>query len=35
VSRDLAFLLLERGQEGEAARHFAQAFRAQDAVALR
>jgi len=35
TSRDLAFLLLERGQEREAARHFATAFRAQEAAAAR
>lgn len=33
VSRDYAFLLLERGEEGQAARHFARAFRAQEAAA--
>lgn len=35
TSRDLAFLLLERGQEREAARHFATAFRAQETAAAR
>jgi len=33
TSRDLAFLLLERGREGEAARYFAAAFRAQEVAA--
>lgn len=33
VSRDYAFLLLERGEEGPAARQFARAFRAQEAAA--
>lgn len=32
VSRDYAFLLMELGEEGRAARLFAKAFRAQDAV---
>lgn len=32
TSRDYAFLLLERGEEAQAARIFAQAFRAQDAA---
>jgi tetratricopeptide (TPR) repeat protein len=32
VSRDYAFLLLQRGEEGPAARLFAKAFRAQDAA---
>jgi tetratricopeptide (TPR) repeat protein len=35
TSRDLGFLLLERGQEREAARYFAAAFRAQEAAAAR
>ncbi|MDR7419545.1 MAG: hypothetical protein QN178_11630 [Armatimonadota bacterium] len=34
VSRDYAFLLMERGDEAQAARLFAKAFRAQD-VAVR
>lgn len=33
VSRDYAFLLMERGQEGPAARLFARAFRAQESAA--
>jgi len=33
VSREYAFLLLERGQEGQAARLFAKAFRAQEGAA--
>jgi len=33
TGRDLAFLLLERGREGEAARLFARAFRAQEVAA--
>jgi tetratricopeptide (TPR) repeat protein len=32
ISRDYAFLLLQRGEEGQAARLFAKAFRAQDAA---
>lgn len=32
VSRDFAFLLMERGEEAQAARHFARAFRAQEAA---
>jgi tetratricopeptide (TPR) repeat protein len=35
VSRDLAFLLLERGDEGQAARLFASAFRVQQEVLAR
>ena len=34
VSRDYAFLLMERGEEVRAARHFARAFRAQEAAGV-
>jgi hypothetical protein len=35
VGRDYAFLLLERGEEGQAAWLFAKAFRAQESVSAR
>jgi tetratricopeptide (TPR) repeat protein len=35
VSRDLAFLLMQRGEEAQAARMFAKAFRAQEAALAR
>jgi tetratricopeptide (TPR) repeat protein len=34
VSRDYAFLLMERGEEARAARYFARAFRAQEAIGV-